>query len=94
MTAAQAAPKGAGDISYARARGMAGARWQGALAQCCSTGIDVVVQRVEGRHALADVEDHHPGAGVAAARLAHRARVEQHGLVGLEPHRARPAAQQ
>ena len=93
MTATQAAPQGAGDLSYARARDMAGVRWQGALAQSLPTGGNVVVQRVEGRHALGKIEDHHPGAGVAAARLAHRARVQQHRLIRLQAHRAGPAAQ-
>ena len=73
----QTAPESTDGIAYARARDMAGVRRQGALAQSLSTCVDVVVQRVEGRHALGEIEDHHPGAGVATARLADRARVER-----------------
>ena len=73
----QTAPESTDGIAYARARDMAGVRWQGALAQCSPAAVDVVLQRVEGRHALGEIEDHHPGAGVATARLADRARVER-----------------
>jgi hypothetical protein len=52
MTAGKTAPEGADDITYARARDMAGVRWQGALAQSSTAPLDVIGQRVEGRHAL------------------------------------------